>query len=220
MNNNGIQIKAEHKLLAFEGTANQAINFIDKMQEGDYAEYCNDITDFMFSIERSLQDAGVYDEHFNLIDDEDTPDLYSGVLRSGAEVMLRENGDYIWTVDVRDRNDEYILGHEYCDYDQAVRKYNKLVEYYHKYPFVEGELYWTIGSRYDVCESMWDNNSEEHHDECSHQVYYNSENQALQARKNIIINFLIDEKNACSVQYPINIYNRIIDKIKKDEIVA
>ena len=134
--------------------------------------------------------------------------------------MLRDNGDYIWTVDVRDRNDEYIPGHEYCDYDQAVKKYNKLVEYYDKYPFVEGDTYWTIGPRYDVVESMWDPNSEEHHDECSHQVYYTSEAQALQALKNIIIDFLIDEKNEHYVEYPINIYNRIIDKIKRDEVVA
>lgn len=162
----------------------------------------------------------IYHNEPDSSDAKDQPELYSGILIAGDEVMLRENGDYIWTVDVRDRNDEYILGHEYCDYDQAVRKYNKLVEYYDKYPFLEGDTYWTIGPRYDVVESMWDPNSEEHHDECSHQVYYTSEAQALQARKNIIIGFLIDEKNACSVQYRINIYNRIIDKIKKDEVVA
>ena len=218
MTNNEIKIEVVNKHLTFKGNANEAIVFVDNMREHtNYADFCNDVSDFLFSIERALQDAGVYDEHFNLVD---TPEIYSGVLKPGAEVMLRDNGDYIWTVDVRDKDDVYILGHEYCDYDQAVRKYNKLVEYYDKYPFLEGDTYWTIGPRYDVVESMWDPNSEEHHDECSHQVYYTSEAQALQARKNIIIDFLIDEKNACSVQYPINIYNRIIDKIKKDEVVA
>ena len=142
MTNNEIRIEVVNKHLTFKGNANEAIDFIDNMREHDYEDFCNDVADLLFNIERALQDAGVYDEHFNLVDTQDQPELYSGVFKSGAEVMLRDNGDYIWTVDVRDRNDEYILGHEYCDYDQAVRKYNKLVEYYAKYPFVEGDTYW------------------------------------------------------------------------------
>ena len=216
-NRKKIMIEVNNKYLAFRGNANEAIDFVDDMRE---REFNNDVNDFLFNIERSLQDSGVYDEHFNLIDAQDKPELYSGILKSGAEVMLRQNGDNEWTVDVRDRNDEYISGYEYCDYDQAVKKYNRLEEYYHKYPFVEGDSYWTIEPRYDVVESTWDFCSEEIHDECSHKVYYTSEAQAIQARKKIIIDFLIDEKNACSVHYPINIYNRIIDKIKKGEIVA
>jgi len=214
-NRNKIKIEVNNKYLAFCGNANEAIDFVDEMRE---RESNNDVSDFLFNIERGLQDAGVYDEHFNLI--EHRPEVYSGILKSGVEVMLRENGDDEWTVDVRDRNDEYILGFQFCDYDQALEKYNELEKNFNKYPFLEGDCYWTIEARYDIVESTWDFCSEEMHDERPHQVYYASESDAIRARKKIIIDFLIDEKNACSVHFPINIYNRIINQIKKGEIVA
>jgi hypothetical protein len=85
----------------------------------------------------------IYHNEPDSSDAKDQPELYSGILIAGDEVMLRENGDYIWTVDVRDKNDEYILGHEYCDYDQAVRKYNDLL---HEYDTAKKEM--TFQRRY------------------------------------------------------------------------
>jgi len=87
--------------------------------------------------------SDIYHNEPDSSDAKDQPELYSGILIAGDEVMLRENGDYIWTVDVRDKNDEYILGHEYCDYDQAVRKYNDLL---HEYDTAKKEM--TFQRRY------------------------------------------------------------------------
>ena len=58
-------IEAHNKYLSFKGNTKQAITFVDRMRE--YA-LDNLMTDFLFNIEVALQDMGIYDEHFNLID--------------------------------------------------------------------------------------------------------------------------------------------------------
>lgn len=217
-NNMNQIIEANNKYLAFKGTPKEAINFVDTMRDigtSSGGEFENVMNDFLFNIERDLQDAGIYDEHFNLIDDSDRPEIYSGILKSCAEVMLRKNGVDEWTVDVRDRADQYISGYTFCNYDQAVEKYNKLEEYYNMYPFLEGDPYWTIENG-EVVEGTWDGISEGYHDDKPTKVYYHSESEALDAYERMLLNFLKGRKELSNHSIHTGFYNTLIKKIKKD----
>lgn len=219
MTNNNLNqtIEANNKCLSFKGTAKQAIDFVDMMRDiGTYtgSDFDNELNDFLFNIERDLQDAGIYDEHFNLIDERDTPEIYSGILKSGAEVMLRKNGRDQWTVDVRDRADQYINGYTFCDYDQAVDKYKKLEEYYNKYPFIDGDCYWVI-EHGKVVEGTWDLMSEDYHNNEPTRVYYHSESEALDAYDLFLLEFLNTRKQLTNHPRHRGYYDSLIKKMKK-----
>jgi len=71
---NKIKIEVNNKYLAFCGNANEAIDFVQSMRETNHhigGDFENVMSDFLFNIEKALQDAGVHDEHFNLIEEKD-----------------------------------------------------------------------------------------------------------------------------------------------------
>ena len=64
-------IEANNKCLAFKGTSNQAIDFVDMMREigiATGADFENILSDFIFNIEVELQNYGYLDEDFNKTD--------------------------------------------------------------------------------------------------------------------------------------------------------
>jgi len=66
-----MRIKASEKYLSFDGYVSDAILLIDSLHESymgkDMPKVLND---FVFNIEVALQNAGIYDEDFNLITEE------------------------------------------------------------------------------------------------------------------------------------------------------
>jgi len=63
-----MRIQAREKYLQFDGFAEDAITLIDSLHTAYYAEDMPKVlNDFVFNIEVALQNAGIYDENFNLI---------------------------------------------------------------------------------------------------------------------------------------------------------
>jgi hypothetical protein len=66
-----MRIKASEKYLSFDGYASDAIQMIDSLHEAYYGKDMPKVlNDFVFNIEVALQNAGIYDEDFNLITEE------------------------------------------------------------------------------------------------------------------------------------------------------
>ena len=66
MNTN--KIEAREKYLAFEGHASDAISLIDSLHNAYYdSDMPKVLNDFVFNLEVALQNAGIYDQDFNLI---------------------------------------------------------------------------------------------------------------------------------------------------------
>ena len=63
-----IKIKASEKYLSFDGYVGDAIRLVDSLHEAYHGKDMPKVlNDLVFNIEVGLQDAGVYDEDFNLI---------------------------------------------------------------------------------------------------------------------------------------------------------
>jgi hypothetical protein len=66
-----MRIKASEKYLSFDGYANDAIQLVDSLHETyNGKDMPKVLNDFVFNIEIALQNAGIYDEDFNLITEE------------------------------------------------------------------------------------------------------------------------------------------------------
>jgi hypothetical protein len=66
-----MRIKASEKYLSFDGYVSDAIQLIDSLHEAYYGKDMPKVlNDFVFNIEVALQNAGIYDEDFNLITEE------------------------------------------------------------------------------------------------------------------------------------------------------
>jgi hypothetical protein len=67
-----MRIQAREKYLSFDGLAPDAITLVDSLHEAYYgADMPKVLNDFVFNIEVALQNAGIYDEDFNLIEGEE-----------------------------------------------------------------------------------------------------------------------------------------------------
>ena len=63
-----MRIQAREKYLSFDGLAPDAIRLVDSLHEAYYGlDMPKVLNDFVFNIEVALQNAGIYDEDFNLI---------------------------------------------------------------------------------------------------------------------------------------------------------
>ena len=63
-----MRIEASEKYLSFKGYASDAIRLIDSLHEAYYGKDMPKVlNDFVFNIEVALQNAGIYDQDFNLI---------------------------------------------------------------------------------------------------------------------------------------------------------
>jgi hypothetical protein len=66
-----MRIKASEKYLSFDGYVSDAIQLIDSLHEVYYGKDIPKVlNDFVFNIEVALQNAGIYDQDFNLITEE------------------------------------------------------------------------------------------------------------------------------------------------------
>ena len=68
-----ILIQASEKFLAFHGDTNSALNLVNSLHEaydGSGLEMSKMLNDFVFNIEVALQNAGVLDQDFNEIKEE------------------------------------------------------------------------------------------------------------------------------------------------------
>jgi hypothetical protein len=64
-----IRIEASEKYLHFKGLAADAITLIDSLHEAYYSsDMPKVLNDFVFNLEVALQNAGIYDQDFNLIE--------------------------------------------------------------------------------------------------------------------------------------------------------
>jgi hypothetical protein len=63
-----MRIEAREKYLSFDGLSPDAISLVNALHEAYYGEDMPKVlNDFVFNIEVALQNAGIYDEDFNLI---------------------------------------------------------------------------------------------------------------------------------------------------------
>jgi len=63
-----MRIEAREKYLYFDGLAGDAIRLVDELHEVYFdRDMPKVLNDFVFNIEVALQNAGIYDEGFNLI---------------------------------------------------------------------------------------------------------------------------------------------------------
>jgi len=68
---NNMKIKASEKYLSFDGYVGDAVRLVDSLHEAYHGKDMPKVlNDFVFNIEVGLQDAGIYDEDFNLITEE------------------------------------------------------------------------------------------------------------------------------------------------------
>lgn len=66
-----MRIEAREKYLFFDGLAGDAIRLVDSLHEAYYgSDMPKVLNDFVFNIEVALQNAGIYDEDFNLIEED------------------------------------------------------------------------------------------------------------------------------------------------------
>lgn len=64
-----MKIEAQEKYLSFNGLHQDAITLIDSLHAAYYGEDMPKVlNDFVFNIEVALQNAGIYDQDFNLIE--------------------------------------------------------------------------------------------------------------------------------------------------------
>jgi len=65
-----MRIQAGEKYLYFDGLAPDAITLVDALHEAYFrSDMPKVLNDFVFNIEVALQNAGIYDEDFNLIEE-------------------------------------------------------------------------------------------------------------------------------------------------------
>jgi hypothetical protein len=63
-----MKIKASEKYLSFDGYVGDAVRLVDSLHEAYHGKDMPKVlNDFVFNVEVALQNAGVYDEEFNLI---------------------------------------------------------------------------------------------------------------------------------------------------------
>jgi len=142
-------ITADNSYLKFEGTSDQAFDFIDAMAQLDASK---NMSDLVFNIEVALQREGFLDEDFNRVDD---------------------------TL---------------------------------SYPFEDGYTYYTIENGL-VIESVWDEQSEEVHDDNPDRVYYKCHGDAVNAHKAQLLEFLSNNVRADYFKDQINLYQSAINYI-------
>lgn len=66
-----MRIEAREKYLLFDGLPQDAISLVDSLHEAYFDQDMPKVlNDFVFNIEVALQNAGIYDEDFNLIKEE------------------------------------------------------------------------------------------------------------------------------------------------------
>ena len=113
-------IHASDKSLSFEGNTQTALYLVETLHDGfKYTEMPNMLSDFVFSIQMALQNAGVLDENFNEIDSV-TWDFDNG------QLIKRNNGEIETMYDICDCPTSVLLdalkwGDSNGDYDHLDR---------------------------------------------------------------------------------------------------
>lgn len=66
-----MKLQAQEKYLSFDGYASDAISLVNSLHEAYYdKDMPKVLNDFVFNIEVALQNLGIYDQDFNLIEDD------------------------------------------------------------------------------------------------------------------------------------------------------
>jgi hypothetical protein len=219
-------ITADNSYLKFEGTSDQAFDFIDAMAQLDAS---NNIHDLVFNIEVALQREGFLDEDFNRVDD---TLRWEDISRDEFDMLMEKYADDIEFTDFRKKTllnitiketewllhveDSLLLQSENITAGVTTYHKRKCDQICNSYPYEDGDTFYTIENGL-VIESVWDEQAEEMHNDNPDCVYYNRHVDAVNAHKAQLLEFLSNNVRADYFKDQSNLHQSAINYITSTE---